>query len=137
MNRKNSHPGKRALGPLGNNEGGGAGATSVLNPVDTLMDCAEFHAVLAQVLERDHLPPAAQLHLGDCGACESMIRDFETIAQRVRRLVPLESAAVPDQWPRIRVELLREGIIHAADCPGDLAAQPKLVQNTSVPRRPR
>lgn len=137
VNRKLSHLGKKPASAGGNQGGGASGATTVLSPPEPVINCDEFHAVLAQVLERNDLPPAAQLHLNECGACESMIRDFETIAQRVRRLLPLEVDAVPDQWPRIRIELLREGIIHAEDCPGALAPFPKLVQNTSSPRRPR
>lgn len=130
MNRKSSQPIKRTPASA-------AGATGVLNPPEPVMDCADFHSVLAQVLERDDLPPAALLHLNECMGCESMIRDFETIALRVRRLVPLELETVPDQWPSIRLELLREGIIHSSDCLGDLPPLPKLVQGTSTPRRPR
>lgn len=103
------------------------------------MACAEFQDILARVLERDDLPVAARVHLSDCSACEAMLRDFEMIAQRVRHLVPLEMESVPDQWQKIRLELLREGIIHSGDCPAAPVAPalPKLVQNASTPRRAR
>ncbi|MGH9520394.1 MAG: hypothetical protein ACRD2D_12125 [Terriglobales bacterium] len=140
MNRKLSHSGKHGYAHASlPGDAPGAATTTLVNPAEVIIACAEFQEILAQVLERDDLPLPARLHLSDCSACEAMLHDFEIIAQRVRNLLPQEMDAVPDQWPQIRFELLREGIIHSGACP-DAAlppAQPKLVQHTSTPRRVR
>lgn len=98
------------------------------------MDCGEFDLLLAEVLHRAQLPPAAQLHLAECSACASKLDDFEAIAETVRRLVPAEAEPVADLWPQIRDTLRREGVIHTDGQPCSPAA-PKLVRSTSTPRR--
>jgi len=76
------------------------------------MDCVEFDRLLAEALRRDDLPLAARLHLDDCPACAAKLDDFEAIAQSVRQLSASLTEPVPNQWPQIRLALLREGIIH-------------------------
>ncbi|HXR98885.1 MAG TPA: hypothetical protein VN709_13675 [Terriglobales bacterium] len=76
------------------------------------MGCIEFETALAEHLDREQLPAAAQAHLAECAACAAVLSDFESIADQVRQLTPLESETIPDLWPEIRDTLRREGIIH-------------------------
>lgn len=99
------------------------------------MECREFHELVAEILERTHLPLAGQMHLAECGECAAMLSDFEAIAGEVRQMLPQEAMPVPDLWPQIREVLRREGLIHGAGEACAPAGTPKLVRGTTVPRR--
>lgn len=116
--------GRRGMGTR-SLEARGRGTTTVMAPA---MDCNEFDLLLAEVLDRAQLPPAALLHLAECEACAAVLDDFEAIAGKVRLLAAAEAEPVPDLWPQIRDTLQREGVIHA-----DVRActpAPKLVKKT-------
>lgn len=85
--------------------------TDMTTVTEMMISCADFDTVLAEVLHRDDLPPAARHHLDECPECAAAVNDYEAIAQSVRDLPPLE-APVPDLWPQIREALRREGVIH-------------------------
>jgi hypothetical protein len=96
------------------------------------MDCAAFDRLLAEALDRAHLPPAGLRHLDECPQCAGLLADFEAMAGKVRLLSQADVVEVPDQWAQIRAVLLREGIIHAngfscAQAPPGKKA-PRLVQ---------
>ncbi len=100
--------------------------------------CCQFERQLAESLTRAQLPSAARRHLAVCSACAALLEDFELIAQRVRSLPAVESEPVPNNWPRIREVLLREGVIHAngQECASTPARRsPRLVHRSTSPHR--
>lgn len=120
---------------VGANGGYEAGTRPVA--VTTAIRCEEFESILAEVLDRYELPPAALLHLADCRTCAETVSDFETIAESVRQLPPLESEPASDLWPHIRETLLREGVIHADgfECSSSTKPlAPQLVQRSPLTR---
>ena len=105
----------------------------VLPPtMSELFHCADFEAILAEVLKRADLPETAQQHVAACRSCAALLEDFEAIAESVRQLPPESPEPVPDLWPQIREVLRREGVIHAnrREC----APTPQLVRREPVSR---
>ncbi|MGH3184612.1 MAG: hypothetical protein ACRDOE_22275 [Streptosporangiaceae bacterium] len=90
------------------------------------IDCAAFNLLYAEVLRREELPAAGQVHLAQCAGCRAMLEDFEAIAARVRQASLAGVEPVPNFWPQIRERLLQEGVIHASasECEAAPAAVP-------------
>lgn len=104
---------------------------------ETALDCAAFELMLAEHLDRAHLPLSATLHLQACSACTATVVSFETIAAEVRQLPPHAAEPATDLWPQIAAILRQEGVIHAdaEECRAASAPGPRLVHRAPAARR--
>ncbi|MGH9486540.1 MAG: hypothetical protein ACRD04_02985 [Terriglobales bacterium] len=105
-------------------------------PQNQSLDCAGFELMLAEVLDRDLLPPSGRRHLRHCPECSSLLASFESIADRVRQLPPDDHEPGTDLWPHIAARLRQEGIIHNSldQCRASLPA-PQLVHRAPTAHR--
>lgn len=104
------------------------------------MDCASFERLLAEVLDRERLPPRGRQHLRQCAACERTLATYESIARQVRQLPSADLEPANDLWPHIAARLREEGVIHANedDCRTAMAPHPpapRLVPSAPESRR--
>lgn len=73
------------------------------------MNCHEFENALAEVLDSERLSAVEKEHMAHCERCSRLASQLELIAGKAKQLANVEPAV--DLWPRIRVQLEKEGII--------------------------